>query len=185
LGTAILFVGVVLWAAFLANNLWLAPAYLFLAAISVALGLIDLDTRTLPNRIVLPALIVGPLLLAVASFATGNWMALLTAVIGSAALFLFYLVLALIYPAGMGFGDVKLAAVLGLYLAYLGWGSLFVGAFSAFLLGGIFSLLLVALRKANRKTGIPFGPWMLLGAWVGIVFGREISIGYLALVGIS
>jgi leader peptidase (prepilin peptidase)/N-methyltransferase len=85
----------------------------------------------------------------------------------------------------MGFGDVKLAALLGLYLGYLGWGPVIVGAFAAFLLGGIFSIVLLAAARATRKTGIPFGPWMLLGAWVGIVFGREISTGYLALVGIS
>lgn len=184
-GTAVAFVLVVLWAGYLAHNLWSAPAYLFFAAVSIALALIDLDTKTLPNRIILPALLIGPVLLAVASFGSGDWWALLWALVGGAALFVFYLVLALIYPAGMGFGDVKLAGVVGLFLAYLGWGPLIVGAFAAFLLGGIFSIVLVVLRKAGRKSGIPFGPWMLLGAWVGIIYGREISSGYLALVGIS
>lgn len=185
LGTGLFFAGVTVWAGVFADNLWLAPAYLYFAAITVALALIDLDTKTLPNSIVVPSFIVGPILLAAASLGSGDWFALLWAVVGGAALFTFYLILALIYPAGMGFGDVKLAGTIGLFLAYLGWGSLIVGAFAAFLLGGLFSLALVLTRNATRKTGIPFGPWMLAGAWVGIFFGGELSTGYLALVGIS
>ena len=185
LGTALAFVGVAVWSAFQPAGFWLLPAYLYFAAVSIALALIDLDTRTLPNRIVIPSIAVVGVLLAVASFGTGDWFALLWAFVAGAALFVFYLVLVLIYPSGMGLGDVKLAAVVGLALGYLGWGSLLVGAFAAFLLGGVFSIVLLARGQATRKTGIPFGPWMLLGAWVGIVFGREISQGYLTLVGIS
>jgi leader peptidase (prepilin peptidase)/N-methyltransferase len=85
----------------------------------------------------------------------------------------------------MGFGDVKLAGVLGLFLGYLGWGQLVVGAFGAFLLGGAFSLGLLALRRVNRKSGIPFGPWMLAGGWVGALAGAPISSGYLALFGLA
>lgn len=185
LGTALAFIGVVYWATFQAAGLWLVPAYLYLAAVSIALALIDLDTKTLPNRIVVPSIVVMTVLLAVASFGTGDWSALLWAVVAGAALFVFYLLLVVIYPSGMGFGDVKLAAVLGIALGYLGWGTVIVGAFAAFLLGGVFSIVLLAIGMATRKTGIPFGPWMLLGAWVGITYGREISTGYLTLVGIS
>ncbi len=185
LGTALAFVGVALWSAIQPAGFWLLPAYLYFAAVSIALALIDLDTRTLPNRIVVPSIAILGVLLAVTSFGTGDWFSLLWACVGGAALFAFYLVLVLIYPRGMGFGDVKLAAIVGLALGYLGWGSLIVGAFAAFLLGGVFSIVLLATGRATRKTGIPFGPWMLLGAWVGVVFGREISQGYLTLVGIS
>lgn len=185
LGTGVLFVLVTLWASAQPAGFWLLPAYLLFAAVSVALTFIDLDTRTLPNRIVVPAIGVTLVLLAVASAATGDWWALARAAIGAAALFAFYFLLVVIYPSGMGFGDVKLAALVGLILAYLGWGSLIVGAFGAFLLGGVFSILLLLLRKATRKSGIPFGPWMLAGAWVGVFFGSEIAMGYLALVGIS
>ncbi len=185
LGTALAFIGVVLWAALQPAGFWILPAYLYFVAAAIALALIDLDTRTLPNRIVIPSIAIVGILLAAASFGTGDWFALLWAFVAGAALFVFYLILVLIYPSGMGLGDVKLAAVVGLALGYLGWGSLIVGAFAAFLLGGVFSIVLVGLGRATRKTGIPFGPWMLLGAWVGIVFGREISQGYLALVGIS
>ena len=72
------------------------------------------------------------------------------------------------YPSGMGFGDVKLAAVLGIALGWLGWGPFVVGAFSAFLLGGLFSIALLVIGRAGRKTGIPFGPWMILGAVLAI-----------------
>ena len=65
------------------------------------------------------------------------------------------------------------------------WGPLVVGAFSAFLLGGLFSLVLVITRRANRKSSIPFGPWMLAGAWLGIFGGDVIAAGYLALYGLT
>jgi leader peptidase (prepilin peptidase) / N-methyltransferase len=160
-------------------------AYLYLAAISVALAAIDLDTRTLPNVIVLPAYIVGVALLGVAAIVSADYEPLIRALIGAAVLFVAYLLMALAYPGGMGLGDVKLAGVLGLFLAYLGWGTLIVGAFAAFLLGGIYAIALLVSRRAGRKSGIPFGPWMLGGAWVGIFIGEQAWVGYLGLVGIA
>jgi leader peptidase (prepilin peptidase) / N-methyltransferase len=160
-------------------------AFLYLAAISVVLALIDFDTHTLPNRIVLPSYLVGIALLGATSVLGGDYGALLRAGVGMAALWLAYLAMALAYPGGMGFGDVKLAGVLGLYLAWVGWGALAVGAFAAFLLGGLFSIGLIIARKAGRKSCIPFGPWMLAGVWVGIFFGESIASGYLTLVGLK
>lgn len=183
--TGLLFVLVALRFGFATTEVWALPAFLYLAAISVALTLIDLDTHRLPNAIVLPAYAVGVVLLTVASAGSGDWFALLRAALGAAALFTFYLVLALVVPRGMGFGDVKLAGVLGLFLAWLGWGALVVGAFSAFVLGGLFSIALLALGRAGRKSGIPFGPWMLAGTGVGVFFGEQIAEGYLAVVGLN
>ena len=160
-------------------------AFLYLAAVSVALTMIDLDTHTLPNRIVLPAYPVGAMLLACAALLAGESERLLPALIGATTLFGLYLLMALLYPGGMGLGDVKLAGVLGLYLGWLGWGPMVVGAFSAFLLGGLFSLVLILTRRANRKSGIPFGPWMLAGAWLGIFGGEAIATGYLSLFGLA
>ena len=160
-------------------------AFLYLAAVSVALAFIDVDTHTLPNRIVLPSFVVGLALLGTAAVLGSDYGALLRAAIGSAVLLLGYTALAFAYPGGMGLGDVKLAGVLGLFLGYLGWSQLIVGAFGAFLLGGIFSLGLLALKRANRKSGIPFGPWMLGGAWMGVLVGTPISLGYLALFGLA
>jgi leader peptidase (prepilin peptidase)/N-methyltransferase len=106
------------------------------------------------------------------------------AVIGAVILGFVYFALAIAVPGGMGLGDVKLAGVLGFVLAYLGWGPLAVGSFSAFVLGGIFAIVLLVIRRTGRRTGIPFGPWMLGGAWVGIVLGAPIWDGYLRLLGL-
>lgn len=159
-------------------------AFLYLAAVSVALALIDLDTHKLPNAIVLPSYLVGAVLLGAAALVDGDYAALLRAGIGMAALWISYFLMAVAYPGGMGFGDVKLAGVLGLFLGYLGWGQLAVGAFAAFLLGALFALALVLARKAVRGSGIPFGPWMLAGAWVGILAGAQVWGGYLSLLGV-
>ena len=93
----------------------------------------------------------------------------------------FYFVLRLVRPGAMGGGDVKLAGVVGLYLGYVGWGALAVGAFAAFLLGGVYGIALLAFRKAGRKSRIPFGPWMLAGAWVGIFTGEAVGRWYVNL----
>ncbi|GAB3604444.1 prepilin peptidase [Microbacterium aureliae] len=156
-------------------------AYLYLAAISIVLTLIDLDTHRLPNAIVLPSYIVGGLLLALASLLTGDWTALLRGAVGMVALYAFYFVLRLLRPDGMGGGDVKLAGVLGLYLGYVGWGALAVGAFAAFALGGVYGVALMLIRRAGRKSAIPFGPWMILGAWVGLLAGEGIARWYIGL----
>jgi leader peptidase (prepilin peptidase)/N-methyltransferase len=160
-------------------------AFLYLAAISVVLALIDIDVRKLPNAIVLPSYVVAAVLFLIESIISDEYGALIRAGVGMAALFLFYFALAFAIPGGMGFGDVKLAGLLGIYLGWLGWGNLIVGAFAAFLFGGLFSIGLLIFRKAGRKSKIPFGPWMLLGAWIGILFGTNISAGYLALFGLS
>jgi leader peptidase (prepilin peptidase)/N-methyltransferase len=152
--------------------------YLYFAAISIALAVIDVDTHRLPDAIVLPSYVVIAVLLTLACVLGADWGALLRAVIGALALYAFYFVLRVVRPAGMGGGDVKLAGIVGAALAWLGWGSLVVGAFAAFLLGGIFGVLLIALRRAGRKTAIPFGPWMLAGAWVGVVSGQAIAVWY-------
>ena len=169
----------------LAAELLVLGALLYLAAISIALAAIDLDVHRLPNTIVLPAYFVGGVTLTVAAISTGDLESLARAAAGAGILFLFYLVLALIAPRGMGMGDVKLAGVLGLFLGWFGWDALAVGALAAFLLGGLYGVILILARRARRTTGIPFGPWMLAGAWVGILFGEPIARGYLAAFGLE
>lgn len=177
--TALVFVAVGWWLGVDDGHLWAWPAFLYLAAVSIALTLIDIDTKTLPNRIVLPSYPIAAALLALATFGTGDWWSMVRALAGMAILWTFYFAIVFAYPRGMGFGDVKLAGVLGLYLGWTGWGALAVGAFSAFVLGGIYSVGLIVLRRAGRKTGIPFGPWMLLGAALGLVWGQDIWQSYL------
>jgi leader peptidase (prepilin peptidase)/N-methyltransferase len=169
------------------GNAWLPTmlallAFLYLAAISIALTLIDLDTRRLPNGIVLPSYVVALVLLGAASLIASDLAALIRAVVGMAVLYLFYGALRLIRPGGMGGGDVKLAGVLGIYLGWLGWASLVVGAFAAFLLGGVFGIALILRRRASRRTAIPFGPWMLAGAWVGVLAGPALGAWYLGML---
>ena len=155
------------------------PAYLYLGAIGVALALIDLDVKRLPNVIVLPSYVVGIVLLAIAAAIGRDWSDLLRALLGMAALYGLYFGLALVYPAGMGFGDVKLAGVLGLYLGWLGWGEVVIGGFLGFLFGGVVGGVLMAVRRAGRKSQIPFGPFMLMGALVAIVCGGALADLYL------
>jgi leader peptidase (prepilin peptidase)/N-methyltransferase len=160
------------------------PAFLYLAAIGIALCLIDIDHHRLPNAIVLPTYPVLIVLLSGAALLTGDWSALLRAAIGGASLFTFYFVVAFAYPRGMGFGDVKLAGVLGLALGWVGWDALVVGAFAAFLVGSVGGLAAALVRRTGRKTVIPFGPYMLLGAALGIAVGRQVAAGYLGLFGL-
>ena len=168
-----------------AAGVLLLVAFLYLAAVSVTLAMIDLDTHRLPNAIVLPGYIVGLVTLGAAALLTEDGDAAVRAIIGGAALFAVYFLMTVVYPGGMGFGDVKLAGVLGLFLGFLGWGELAVGAFAAFALGGLFGVILLVARRAGGKTRIPFGPWMLLGAWVGIFFGDSLWTAYLGLFGLA
>jgi leader peptidase (prepilin peptidase) / N-methyltransferase len=179
-GTAVVFAATAAWA----GTSWSLPAYLYLAAIAVALALIDLDVRRLPDAIVLPSYLVGGVLLTVASAGDGRWSALGRAAAGMAVLYLLYAALAVARPGGMGWGDVKLAGVLGLYLGWRGWSQLAVGAFAAFLLGGATGVLLVLTGRARRGSHVPFGPFMLLGAALGLAAGPAVGEWYLGLVGL-
>jgi leader peptidase (prepilin peptidase)/N-methyltransferase len=161
------------------------PGYLFFAAISVALAVIDLDTRRLPDKIVLPSYpiaLASGLLTAI----NGGWSPFVHAMIGGLALWALYAAIWFITGgAGMGYGDVKLSGLVGGYTAFLGWGTLVVAGFGAFLLGGIVGLGLMLANKAQRRSAIPFGPFMLSAAWIAIFAGEAISGGYLGLFGLS
>jgi leader peptidase (prepilin peptidase)/N-methyltransferase len=159
-------------------------ALLYLAAVSIALAFIDIEHHKLPNAITLPSYVIGAVLLALSSLLAGDASSLLRAAIGGAGLFAAYYLLAMLYRGGMGFGDVKLAGILGSYLGWFGWAEFAVGAFAPFLLGGVFSVVLLALKRAGRATKVPFGPWMLAGAWVGIGCGPLIASWYLGLFGL-
>lgn len=166
------------------DSLAALPAYLYLGAICVALALIDLDTKRLPNVITLPSYGVGIFLLGAAALADDDTDALVRAVVGMAALYGIYFLLVFVYPAGMGFGDVKLAGVLGLYLGYLGWSEWFVGWLLGFLLGGFFGVAAILSRRASRKTQVPYGPFMIAGALVAVFAGGAIADAYLGVTGV-
>lgn len=144
------------------------PAFLFLAGVAVLLGVIDVQHQLLPNRVVLPALGIGAALLIGGAIADQDGDVLLRAALGAAVLFAVYLVLALISPRSLGMGDVKLAALLGLYLGWLGWGAMLLGAVSGFVVQAVLALVLLAARRIDLRGHLPFGPAMLLGSAIAI-----------------
>lgn len=153
--------------------------YLYLAAVGVALVVIDLAVHRLPDRLTLPSYGVVAALLLGASAVSGEWGALLRALIGAIVLYGAYYLLAVAVPGGMGFGDVKLAGVLGAVLAWSGWAPLIVGAFLGFAYGGVISLGLLVTRRVDRRTRVPFGPFMVAGALTALVLGEAAATGYL------
>lgn len=178
LGTGLLFAAVALRIFNGLDEPRLLAAYLCFAAIGVALALIDLDVKRLPNAIVGPSYVVLPALLLIG----GDGDALIRAAIGGAGLFAFFFAIAVAAPGAMGFGDVKLAGLVGGMTAYLSWGALLIGAFGGFLFGALVGVALIAGGKAGRKTAVPFGPFMILGAWVSILGASGLGDYYLELV---
>jgi leader peptidase (prepilin peptidase) / N-methyltransferase len=179
LGTGVLFAVVALR---FADEPAVLPAYLYLAAVGTALGLIDIDVKRLPNVLTYPSYPVALVLLGGAALLGAESGSFLRALAGGAVALALYLGLLLAYPAGMGLGDVKLSGVLGLYLGWLGWGVLAVGLFAGFLLGGVFGVALMAVGRGGRKSKVPFGPFMLLGALLGVLAGDALADAYLGLL---
>lgn len=145
-----------------------------LVALGVALAVIDWRTRLLPTKLIMPAYVVVVVSLLVGWVATRDTGDLVRAGLGFLVAGGFFFVLWFVYPAGLGYGDVRLSGVLGLALGQLGWAELLFGIWAGFLLGGVVGVLLVALRLVDRRSN-PFGPWMLLGAVVGIVWGTDVA----------
>jgi leader peptidase (prepilin peptidase)/N-methyltransferase len=155
------------------------PAYLCLAAVGVALALIDLDVQRLPDVLTLPSYPALVALFAVAAGVDARGADFVRALLGMVVVFAFYAAVRFAYPAGMGMGDVKLSGIVGLTLGWLGWGPLVVGAFAAFLVGATVSIALVLLRDGGRKTRVPFGPFMLIGIVIGVGVGHPLAHAYL------
>ena len=179
LGTGLLFAAVAWWC----GATWALPAYLYLAAISVALSAIDLDVRRLPNVIVLPSYVVTLALLLVPAIVEGRWADFRTAVLTGVGLYAFYFLLAFIYPAGMGWGDVKLAGVLGLYLGWVSWQLAILATFVAFIVGALVGLLVMVRSGEGRKTKVPFGPFMVIGTWTALFWGQPVIDWYVGSLG--
>ncbi|HEV8424083.1 MAG TPA: prepilin peptidase [Actinomycetes bacterium] len=157
---------------------WAVPAYLALAFVCLVLAVIDATTRLLPNRITYPAFpgILGLLLLA--SVGLGDLGRLARGLLAALAVGAFFLLLALISPRGMGLGDVKLAPTLGLTLGWLSWGTVAVGVFAGFLLGGLAGLAAIMVLGLTRKSLLPFGPWLVTGALLGVLAGGDVAAWY-------
>ncbi|MFJ9565591.1 prepilin peptidase [Streptomyces fuscichromogenes] len=145
--------------------------WLLLAPVGVLLAVVDFRVQRLPDPLTLPFAPVALALLGVAALLpehAGDW---LTSLYAALALGAAYFVLFLVNPGGMGFGDVKLALGVGAALGWYGWPTVLLGTFAGFLLGALYGGALVALRRAGRKTAIAFGPFLIAGAFAGLLVG--------------
>jgi leader peptidase (prepilin peptidase)/N-methyltransferase len=144
-----------------------------LVPVLVALALIDWRTHLLPTKVVWPATLATAALVGVAWILTGDNDDVVRSGIGFLIAYGTFFALWFIYPKGLGYGDVRLAGVLGLALGYLGWGELLVGLYAGFLLGGVGGGLLSVLKVVERKA-FPFGPFMIVGALLGVLWGAPL-----------
>ncbi|MFC9278692.1 prepilin peptidase [Streptomyces collinus] len=145
--------------------------WLLLAPVWVLLAAVDLRVRRLPDPLTLPLAAAALALLGLAALLpehAGHWP---TALYGALALGAGYFVLFLVNSAGMGFGDVKLALGAGAVLGWYGWPTVLLGTFAGFALGALYGGALVVARRADRRTAIPFGPFLLAGAVAGLLIG--------------
>jgi leader peptidase (prepilin peptidase)/N-methyltransferase len=154
------------------------PAFLALATGLLAISAIDVEHFIIPNRIVYPTLFVSAGLLVVAGLVDGRWESLGRAAIGGAAAWGALLVIHLAQPRGMGFGDVRLAGLIGVFLGWIDLGHVLLGLFLSFLLASIVGILLIALKIRSRKDRVPFGPFLVAGAMVAILVGGPILQWY-------
>lgn len=156
-----------------------AAVYAAFFWVLVVLTAIDLEHKLLPNRVVYPAFIVGWVALVGAAFIEDDTSRLTSAAVGAVIFGGFFLLVAFVYPAGMGGGDVKLAFVLGTFLGYAGGiGAVVAGMFLSFLLGGVTGVVAMKLSGQGRKMQIPFGPFLALGSVISVFVGDALAQSY-------
>ena len=181
---AVLTGGFVGWLVANAAGSWaLLPAYLVFVGATLGLSLIDLDHQLLPNRVLFPSTVVVGGLLIVGALLDGRGGDLVRSGLAGAAYFLFLLVVAIVARGGFGMGDVKLAFLLGLVMGFESWGALLVGIILAIVLGGVASGLLLLFSGKGRKAKFAYGPYLVLGSWVAVVWGQRIADWYVGAAG--
>ncbi len=151
--------------------------WVYVSAVGIVLAYVDAQTRLLPTRVIAPSYGIVIALICVAGLVTQSGHRLLGAALGWLVMGGFYFVLWFVYPRGLGYGDVRLAGLLGLALGYVGWSAVVTGMYAGFLLGGAGGLVLALLRIVNRKQ-FAFGPFMLLGSLVGLGWGHALAGWY-------
>lgn len=153
-----------------------------MAVATTALFVIDIRHRRLPHRIVLPTLAIAAVL-AVAAWLAGERATWWSAIIGLMAVGGFYGALWLVYPRGMGFGDVTTGALVGWVAGFLGYQELAVAAIAGPLVGGVMVVGLAVFGRLRRGQAVPYGPALLAGAWIGFLAGPQLAEVYLGLLG--
>lgn len=157
------------------TQLMIVP-YLVLFSVLLALSAIDLEQSILPNRITYPAVLFALVAIPVVSVVAGRPHSMLDALLGGVGYFLFLFIPAVVYPKGMGFGDVKLAGLMGLYLGWIHPLLVLPALVIASLIGLVAGLVLLARRGTNRPY--PFGPWLALGCVLAILFSGPLLSSY-------
>ncbi|HUC36012.1 MAG TPA: A24 family peptidase [Acidimicrobiales bacterium] len=162
------------FAARIGDDVVLAP-FAVLGIALVAISAVDLERFLIPNRIVYPTLAVVAPLLVVSSAVDHRWGSLARAAIAGAAAFAAFLAVHLAVPKGMGFGDVRLAGLVGLTTGWLGLGHAFVAFLAAFVIGALAGVVVMVVSGGGRKTKIPFGPFLAAGAVVAVLWGGPLA----------
>ncbi len=143
--------------------------FVALAVLGTGLGAIDIACHRLPTVVVVPAIGAATLSLLALAIGTGGWGPFGRALLGGAVLGLVFELLYLVPGGNLGYGDVRLAVLLGLFLGWLGWREVIWGALLPWLINGPVVLALLSLRRVGRKSRLPFGPAMLAGALAAVV----------------
>jgi leader peptidase (prepilin peptidase)/N-methyltransferase len=176
IATGGLFVG----AALTFERVWMALMMAPFLGLMVVLAVIDIRHRIIPNRLVYPALLAFATYIVIGGLAGGG-LDVIRAAIGMLAYGGALLLVAFISPRGMGMGDVKLAALIGLVLGSVGLRYVTVAAAAGILLGGV-AAIVALIAGASRKNAIPFGPFLAVGALVAAFLAPQISLVYLRYV---
>ncbi|WP_232828142.1 prepilin peptidase [Kribbella monticola] len=154
-------------------------AWLLLAVAGAVLGYIDTRTRFLPSAIIWPTYFVVGAALIVGAAVSGEWGSLRRAAIAGVVGFGVFYLLWFVFPRGVGFGDVRLSGLLSMTLGWLGWGQLVTGLYGGFFLGAVIGIVLTLAKVFRRRQMFPFGPFMLVGALVGVLMGGPLEHLYL------
>lgn len=147
----------------------LTIAYAGAAAVGISVSITDLREQRIPDKVILPAYPTGLGLLALASASSNQWSNILGAFGGMAILWILFYLIGAVRPGHLGYGDVKLAGFLGMFLGYIHWSLLLWGTALTFLVGAAAAMVLLIRRKATLATTIPFGPCLVIGAAGSIV----------------
>lgn len=154
-----------------APNGWVVPAYVGFGFLVGVLTVTDLDTQLIPNRILVPGTLACGVSLVIGGLFASTPGSVVRALLAGVAYFVVMFILAVVAKGALGYGDVKLAFPLGMFVGFVSWSHVGIAIVGAFLFGGVVSLLLLVTRRVRRTDAIAFGPFMVAGAVASIVFG--------------